>query len=58
MTKTSGTVKVRHVAKIDTLIDRIKDEIDRLHEIASPARKLEAARDLMEYINLHHLEGR
>jgi cell fate (sporulation/competence/biofilm development) regulator YmcA (YheA/YmcA/DUF963 family) len=56
MLNLSKTKKVRHVAKIDTLIDEIKDEIDRLHEIANPKRKLEAARDLVEYITLHHID--
>ena len=56
MMKLSQEKKVRHVAKIDTLIDEIKDEIDRLHEIANPKRKIEAARNIMEYIQLHHVD--
>lgn len=55
MLKISPDKKVRHVAKIDILIDEIKDEIDRLHDIANPKRKIEAARDLIEYIELHHV---
>lgn len=56
MMETSSSKKVRHVAKIDTLIDEIKDAIDRLHEIANPKRKLDAAKDLIEYIDLHHVQ--
>lgn len=56
MMQTSSSKKVRHVAKIDILIDEIKDEIDRLHDIGNPKRKLEAARDLVEYITLHHID--
>lgn len=56
MMETSSSKKVRHVAKIDTLIDEIKDAIDRLHEIANPKRKLDAAKDLIEYIQLHQVE--
>lgn len=52
----SNTKKVRHVARIDTLINEIKDEIDRLHDIANPKRRLEAARDLIEYIQLHQVD--
>jgi hypothetical protein len=48
--------KMRLISKIDTLLDEIKDEIDRLHEIASPKRRRDAARDLVEYIELHHLD--
>ena len=33
--------------------DEIKDGIDRLHEIPARYRKA-AARDLIEYIQLHH----
>lgn len=36
------------------LIDEIKDEIDRLHEIPFSKRRKEAARELIEYIQLHH----
>lgn len=49
--------KERRIARIDTLIDEIKDEIDRLHEIASAKRRRDAARELVEYIQLHHLDG-
>lgn len=41
-----------------TLADEIKDEIDRLHEIKSPKKRLEVARDLIEYIQLHHVDYR
>jgi hypothetical protein len=50
-----GTIRL--TSKIDALLDEIKDEIDRLHEIASVKRTRDAARDLVEYIQLHHLDG-
>lgn len=49
--------KLRRISKIDTLLDDIKDEIDRLHEIHSTKRTRDAARELVEYIQLHHLDG-
>lgn len=52
----AGT-KIRIVGKIDELLDEIKDEIDSLHDIASIKRRRDAARDLIEYIQLHHLDG-
>jgi|HubBroStandDraft_2_1064218.scaffolds.fasta_scaffold297238_1 hypothetical protein len=53
MAKTS---KIQTRVTADKLVDEIKDEIDRLHEIRSPKRKIEAARDLIEYIQLHHVD--
>lgn len=41
--------------KADELVDQIKDEVDRLEEIKSRKRRVEAARDLVEYITLHHI---
>lgn len=43
--------------KTEKLLDEIKDEIDRLHEIKSTKQRHEAARDLVDYIKLHHLDG-
>jgi cell fate (sporulation/competence/biofilm development) regulator YmcA (YheA/YmcA/DUF963 family) len=43
-------------AIVEKHIDSIKDEIDTLHEIRSPKRRLAAARDLIDYITLHHIE--
>jgi cell fate (sporulation/competence/biofilm development) regulator YmcA (YheA/YmcA/DUF963 family) len=48
--------KIQTAATAANLLDEIKDEIDRLHEIRSPKRKLEAARDLVDYITLHHID--
>lgn len=39
------------------LLDDIKDEIDTLHDIRAKKRRQKAARDLIEYIELHHLQG-
>lgn len=41
-------------SKTDVLIDEIKDEIDRLHEIKQPTLRGKVARELIEYIELHH----
>lgn len=46
------------LSRVEKLADEIKDEIDRLHEIKSPKKRLEAARDLIEYIQLHHIDYR
>jgi hypothetical protein len=48
--------KRSHPIAAANLLDEIKDEIDRLHEIRSSKRKLEAARDLVDYITLHHID--
>lgn len=45
---------VRHVSR--NMIDEIKDEIDRLQEINSPTQRHDAALDLIEYIQLHHMD--
>lgn len=47
------TLRTDHA--IHDLTETIKDEIDRLHEIAKGKRR-EAAQDLVDYITLHHLE--
>lgn len=39
------------------LLNQIKDAIDRLAVIKSKRKRAEAARDLVEYIQLHHLDG-
>jgi hypothetical protein len=36
------------------LLDGIKDEIDTLHQIANLEQRHEAARDLVEYLELHY----
>jgi hypothetical protein len=38
--------------QIEDLIDEIKDEIDRLHEIQNKAARSEAATELRDYIEL------
>jgi len=38
-------------------LDQIKDAIDRLNEIRSAKRRVEAARELIDYIELHHLSS-
>lgn len=43
-------------SKRDVLLDEIKDAIDRLHEIKAKRARGFAARDLIEYIELHHEE--
>lgn len=40
--------------KAEILLDEIKDEIDRLHEIKNERTRNRAARDLIDYIELHH----
>ena len=49
-------MKVRNLAKIEELTDEMKDSIDQLHNIANPKRRLEAARELTEYIQLHFID--
>lgn len=46
--------QVRTEKQREKLLDAIKDEIDRLHEVPFLKRRKEAARDLIEYIQLHH----
>lgn len=42
---------------VEKLVDPVKDEIDGvLNTIRSPKRKVEAARDLIDYIQLHYVE--
>jgi len=54
MAKTS---KIQTRVTVEKLVDPVKDEIDDvLHAIRSPKRKLEAARDLIDYIQLHYVE--
>lgn len=48
------TKPLRHIAKYEALLDDIKDAIDTLHDIKSAKRRNEAARDLIDYIELHH----
>lgn len=53
--KLPKTRTIRSESAIDALLDEIKDEIDRLHEIAKGKRK-EAAQDLIDYLTCHHVE--
>ncbi len=39
------------------LLDEIKDEIDRIGEVASPERRIAIAREIIEYVQLHYLEA-
>lgn len=48
--------KVRNLLKIEELTDDVKDSLDQLHNIANPKRRLEAARDLAEYLQLHFID--
>lgn len=41
-------------AGIEWHIDEIKDAIDRLHEIPEGKQRTNAARQLIDYITLHH----
>jgi hypothetical protein len=50
------TKKFRGASQADKILDQIKDEIDCLHEIKNRKRRLDAARDLIEYIQLHHVD--
>lgn len=52
MPKQARTEKQR-----EKLLDAIKDEIDRLSEIPTAKRRREAARDLIEYLTLHHVDN-
>lgn len=41
-------------SRTDRMLDEIKDEIDRMHdEIRQSKRRAEAARELIDYIELH-----
>lgn len=42
---------------IEEKVDSIKDEIDRLHEIKNKRLRRNAARELVYYLQLHHLDG-
>jgi len=57
MTKSSQSKKAQSVAKIDTLTDEIKDEIDRLHEINDVKMRRSVAIELVEYLQLHHIDN-
>lgn len=57
ITNTNKRNSARAIAKAadvatETLLDEIKDAIDRLHEIPEGRRK-DAARELIDYITLH-----
>ena len=43
--------------KRERFLDGIKDEIDDLNKIRSVKQRREAARDLIDYINLHYVES-
>lgn len=47
--------KLVNAAKIEALTDAIKDEIDSLHNF-TPKLRLEAAKDLAAYIQLHFID--
>jgi hypothetical protein len=51
-----AVMKVRNLRKIEELTDEVKDSIDQLNDIATTKRRLEAARELTEYIQLHFLD--
>jgi hypothetical protein len=53
----SGNRATEVELKNEAFLDEIKDEIDRLHEIKSVKQRAEAARDLVEYIQLHYTQG-
>jgi hypothetical protein len=44
----------RNAAERDQLLDVIKDGIDKLHQIKSARHRKAAAKDLVEYLELHH----
>lgn len=43
----------RNAAEREKFLDGIKDEIDTLHQIKSPRQRRAAAKDLVEYLELH-----
>jgi predicted translin family RNA/ssDNA-binding protein len=43
----------RKLSEIVKLIDEIKDSIDELHDIQNQKRRLNAAKELIEYIELY-----
>lgn len=43
--------------RADALLDSIKDEIDTLHNIKHDKQRVELARELIYYIELHHLQS-
>ena len=44
-------------AKIEALLDEIKDAIDRLNTIRGKYLRADAARELVDYLVLHQLQG-
>jgi hypothetical protein len=51
------TLQIKTRVTVETLVDPVKDEIDHLlHSIRSPKRRLEAARDLIDYLQLHYVD--
>ena len=48
---------MKRSGKIEAILDEVKDEIDRLSAIRSKKQRQAAARDLVEYIQLHQLDG-
>jgi hypothetical protein len=42
--------------KAEMLSDEIKDAIDSLHDIKNKKKRVEVAKDLIEYIQLHHID--
>ncbi len=54
---TRRAIDARKPKQIEALLDDIKDEIDTLHDIRSKKKRIEAARELIDYIELHHLHG-
>lgn len=56
MARKQQTPKTR--VTVEKLVDPAKDEIDdTLHAIKSPKRRIEAARDLIDYLQLHYVEA-
>lgn len=50
-------LKIQTRVTVEKLVDPVKDEIDHtLHAIRSPKRRLEAARDLIDYLQLHYVD--
>lgn len=44
-------------ARLERLLDLVKDEIDGLNDIKHPRQHVEAARELIEYLELHHVDA-
>lgn len=51
-----AVMKKIRLSKTERLLDKIKDSIDRIREIKSPPGRRTAARELIDYIELHHLD--